>query len=140
MIRKKTTVARVLSNWRPPLPPRPLEPPSTPSLPDAPPERSFPEGADPAAARPLGSLGRGQAGWILSVCEEATASPLEPGELERRLLEMGFVEGEYVALLHEGPMGGDPIAVRIGRSTVALRRNEANAVFVVPAPKGAHRP
>jgi len=52
------------------------------------------------------------------------------GELERRLLEAGFVEGARVALLHEGPMGGDPIAVRLDDMRVALRRREANGVMV----------
>lgn len=54
-------------------------------------------------------------------------------EMERRLLEMGLVEGARVEVLHEGPFGGDPIAVRVDDITVALRRREADVVLVSPA-------
>ena len=53
-----------------------------------------------------------------------------PPELERRLLELGFVEGASVELLHQGLFGGDPIAVRVAATTIALRRREAMAVTV----------
>ena len=51
-------------------------------------------------------------------------------ELERRLIELGFVEGAGVELLHQGLFGGDPIAVRIAHTTIALRRREAMAILV----------
>jgi ferrous iron transport protein A len=51
-------------------------------------------------------------------------------ELERRLLEIGFLEGAAVEVLHGGPLGRDPIAIRLNGITVALRRREAMAVFV----------
>ena len=35
-----------------------------------------------------------------------------------------------VELLHQGLFGGDPIAVRVAHTTVALRRREAMAVLV----------
>jgi ferrous iron transport protein A len=35
--------------------------------------------------------------------------------------------------LHSGPVGRDPLAVRVGRMTVAIRRTHARAVRVVPA-------
>jgi len=54
-----------------------------------------------------------------------------PGpELERRLIELGFVEGAAVELLHQGLFGRDPIAVRVAATTIALRRREAMAVVV----------
>ena len=53
-------------------------------------------------------------------------------ELERRLLEIGFVEGARVEILHEGAFGRDPIAVRLDDTRVALRRREADAVLVRP--------
>jgi ferrous iron transport protein A len=54
-----------------------------------------------------------------------------PGpELERRLIELGFVEGAAVELLHQGLFGRDPIAVRVATTTIALRRREAMAVIV----------
>ena len=34
-------------------------------------------------------------------------------ELERRLLEFGFVEGARIELIHEGAIRRDPIAVRL---------------------------
>ena len=46
-------------------------------------------------------------------------------ELERRLLELGFVEGARVELLHEGLFGRDPIAMKVDDMRVALRRHEA---------------
>ena len=51
-------------------------------------------------------------------------------EIERRLLELGFLEGAEVSILHEGLIGRDPIAVRVNGSTVALRRSEAMAIFI----------
>ena len=55
---------------------------------------------------------------------------LPPAELERRLLEMGFVEGAVVEIRNQGLFGHDPIAVRVNNATVALRRAEANAIHV----------
>jgi ferrous iron transport protein A len=83
------------------------------------------------------SLGRGAKGLrgvVVRVgAPEATrANGLEKDELERRLLEIGFVEGASVEILHEGMIGRDPIAVRLDDMRVALRRREAAAVFVRP--------
>ncbi len=60
------------------------------------------------------------------------ASPTEDqaDELERRLLEMGFVEGARVEILHEGFIGRDPICVQIDDMRVALRRREARGVMI----------
>ena len=55
---------------------------------------------------------------------------LQSDELERRLLEMGFVEGARVEILHEGFIGRDPICVRLDDMRVALRRREARSVMV----------
>ncbi|MDG1004229.1 MAG: FeoA family protein [Emcibacteraceae bacterium] len=51
-------------------------------------------------------------------------------DLEDRLLEIGFEEGLTVELLHKGTIGGDPIAVRIGPTTVGLRKMEADAIIL----------
>jgi ferrous iron transport protein A len=51
----------------------------------------------------------------------------------KRLREFGFDEGVVVAALHTGPIGRDPIACRVGRMTVALRRKVAGAIQVVEA-------
>jgi ferrous iron transport protein A len=53
-------------------------------------------------------------------------------ELERRLLELGFVEGAHIELLHEGPFGGDPIALKVDDMRVALRRQEAASISLQP--------
>jgi ferrous iron transport protein A len=51
----------------------------------------------------------------------------------RRLRELGLDEGVEVELLHKsGFLGGGPIACRIGRMTVALRRHVAAAIHVLP--------
>ena len=49
-----------------------------------------------------------------------------------RLRHFGFDEGVVVQPLHLGPFGRDPLALRVGRMTVAIRRNHARAVRVVP--------
>ena len=49
-----------------------------------------------------------------------------------RLRHFGFDEGMVVEPLHLGPFGRDPIAVRVGRMTVAIRRKHALAVRVTP--------
>lgn len=55
-------------------------------------------------------------------------------ELERRLLEFGFVEGAAIEVLHEGAIRRDPIAVRLDDMRVALRRRDAEDVWVRLAP------
>jgi ferrous iron transport protein A len=56
---------------------------------------------------------------------------LEDGEANR-LRQFGFDEGVTVELLHLGPFGRDPLAIRVGRMTVAIRRKHAGAVGVTP--------
>jgi ferrous iron transport protein A len=84
-----------------------------------------------SAERPLSLARKGQRGVIVRVGGETGRSEsIDPEELERRLLEMGFVEGALFEVLHEGLFGRDPIAVRIDDMRVALRRREAAAVTV----------
>jgi ferrous iron transport protein A len=54
---------------------------------------------------------------------------LDEGEA-KRLRQFGFDEGVAVELLHHGPFGRDPLAIRVGRMTVAIRRKHAGAVGV----------
>jgi ferrous iron transport protein A len=72
------------------------------------------------------------AGKILSVRVKGAEHGLSAAELERRLIELGFVEGARVEILHQGLFGGDPIAVRVNEATVALRRREAASILVEP--------
>ncbi|MFZ6686458.1 FeoA family protein [Undibacterium sp. SXout11W] len=51
-------------------------------------------------------------------------------DIARRLKELGFVQGEEVKILHKGYFGGEPLAVRIGQSTFALRNFEAALIGV----------
>lgn len=48
----------------------------------------------------------------------------------KRLRNLGFDEGVEIEALHAAPWGKDPLAVRIGRMTVAMRRAQAAAVSV----------
>ena len=53
------------------------------------------------------------------------------GESEAcRLRHFGFDEGVVIEPLHLGPFGRDPLAVRVGRMTVSIRRAQARAVRV----------
>jgi len=49
---------------------------------------------------------------------------------QRRLRNLGLDEGVEVEALHAGPIGRDPIAVRIGRLTLAMRRAHARVIAV----------
>jgi ferrous iron transport protein A len=56
------------------------------------------------------------------------------GEREaNRLKQFGFDEGVAIEPLHLGPFGKDPLAVRVGRMTVAIRKAQAKAVKVQAA-------
>ena len=60
--------------------------------------------------------------------------------LERRLLEFGFVNGEQVEILAEARPGRDPFVVRVGNTTLALRRREAQSVWVDLHHSGTNAP
>jgi ferrous iron transport protein A len=79
----------------------------------------------------LGRAPRGFRGRIHAIEVTDAASGLPAAELERRLIELGFTEGAFIEILHEGIFGRDPIAVRVNDATVALRRREAMAIFVI---------
>ena len=83
----------------------------------------------------LAALPPGTRGRVVGV--GASGEVLSP--LERRLLEFGFVSGEHVEILAEARPGRDPFVVRVGHTTLALRRREAQSVWVelsrsAPAP------
>src|SRR5262249_38853380 len=81
----------------------------------------------------LGGERPGFRGRIEAIEVDRDAPGLPADELESRLIELGFAEGASVEVLHGGPLGGDPIAVRVDGITVALRRQAAMAVIVVRA-------
>ena len=80
-----------------------------------------------AFAIPLDSLVVGTRARIASI----DWASLEQSEASR-LRHFGFDEGVTIEALHLGPFGRDPLAVRVGRMTVAIRRAHARAVHVIP--------
>ncbi|MBS0426752.1 MAG: ferrous iron transport protein A [Proteobacteria bacterium] len=56
----------------------------------------------------------------------------EDRELALRLTEIGFIPGEAVRIVASGVPGREPLAVRLGHTTFALRRHEASLIHVVP--------
>lgn len=78
----------------------------------------------------LDSLMAGQSGTVIHL---APASQADAGvDVSRRLMELGFVPGELIRVLKRGVPGGDPIAVKVGQSTFALRRFEAALISIKP--------
>lgn len=75
----------------------------------------------------------------LKVGATATVVHVSAGEaaddgvsLSRRLMELGFVPGEKIRMLKRGMPGGEPLAIKVGNSTFALRRFEAALVSIQP--------
>ena len=57
--------------------------------------------------------------------------PIGPSDMiARRLRDLGFVAGEAVSVLALGPVGAEPMLVRIGDARFALRRAEAARVHL----------
>ncbi|MXO89334.1 FeoA family protein [Pontixanthobacter aquaemixtae] len=77
----------------------------------------------------LDSLKPGVHATIISVDWDALAS-----EEGKRLRALGIDEGAHVGIAHKGVFGGsDPIAITIGRMTIAVRKVHAAAMQVDPA-------
>ncbi|HEY8592325.1 MAG TPA: FeoA family protein [Sphingomicrobium sp.] len=74
---------------------------------------------------------------LLTVGTKARVLSVDWASLEEseacRLRHFGFDEGVVVEPLHLGPFGRDPIAIRVGRMTVAIRRRQACAIRVTSA-------
>jgi len=78
-------------------------------------------------SRILSQLSKGEVATVDTVgSETADASAVH---LFRRLAELGFIPGETVKVLRKS-FGGEPIAVRVGNSTFALRKYEADQICV----------
>ena len=97
---------------------------------------SDPPAAPSEAVVRLSDACKGDRGVVLRVdCYAGpTSGGIEEEELERRLLEIGFVEGARIELLHEGFIGRDPIAVKLDDMRVALRRREARGILLALDP------
>lgn len=86
---------------------------------------------EPSAAAAIGldTLPRQVAAHVVDLLPARDASEQE---LLQRLMEIGFLPGEPVRIVAAGFPGGDPLAVRVGQATFALRRHEAALVKVSP--------
>lgn len=49
-----------------------------------------------------------------------------------RLIEIGFLPGTLIRIVAHGHPGHEPLAVRLGHTTFALRRHEASFIRVIP--------
>ena len=78
------------------------------------------------ASLPLESLPVRRPAKITTIAWDRLAVPEA-----RRLREFGFDEGVHVEILHRATLFRGPVACRIGRMTVALRRNVAAAITVI---------
>ncbi|NLC24392.1 ferrous iron transport protein A [Oxalobacter vibrioformis] len=75
----------------------------------------------------LAQLKKGDSATIMGL---ADADIERPEYIRARLMELGFSQGEKIAIIAESFPGRDPMAVRIGGSTFALRRLEASMIYV----------
>lgn len=83
--------------------------------------------APSAAVMGLDTLGRNVAARVV---ELQAGHGEEEQELLLRLMEIGFLPGERVRIVATGFPGPDPLAVRVGQATFALRRHEAARILV----------
>lgn len=60
------------------------------------------------------------------------ATTQDDHDVTLRLLEIGFLPGEVVRIIAHGFPKHDPLAVRVGHTTFALRRHEAALIQVQP--------
>jgi ferrous iron transport protein A len=77
----------------------------------------------------LSELAKGATAVIQDVEDSQANDPISC-----RLRELGFVRGEPVRIVAQGPIGGDPLLVEIGFTRFALRRAEAARVQVIAEP------
>lgn len=61
--------------------------------------------------------------------EKGMIVSLEDKELELKLMEMGFLQGEEVVVEQIAPLG-DPISVMVAGYQVSLRISEADSIMV----------
>jgi len=77
----------------------------------------------------LSHLKKGDTASVLGTVE---GDGIDLAAMKRRLVELGFVEGETIRVVAESFPLKDPIAVRVGNTTFALRRHEAALIRVAP--------
>jgi ferrous iron transport protein A len=83
---------------------------------------------------PLHQLRKGDCATVVGMTEGGSE---DDAATRRRLLELGFAQGEAIRIVAEAFPRRDPIAVRLGNVTFALRRHEAAMIRVLPAGRAA---
>lgn len=89
----------------------------------------------PKNTQSLSALARGQSARVTGLCA--------CGPMRRRFQDLGLIAGTLVECLGAGPLG-DPCAYLIRGAVIALRKSDADTVFIetppiadpVPAPAG----
>ena len=66
--------------------------------------------------------------WRVRQITPSADAPERASQLE----EIGFLPGEWVSVVAQGFPGGDPLVVRVGLSTFALRKEEAMCIELQP--------
>ena len=68
----------------------------------------------------------------LPIGQEATVATIGGTKsFARRLLSLGLAPGSLLHVVRAAPLG-DPLQIQIGRSSLAIRRNEAELVLLRP--------
>lgn len=78
----------------------------------------------------LALLKKGDCATVIGLAATDGAEQLA---MKTRLLELGFAPGEKLQVVAESFPRRDPMAVRLGNTTFALRRHEAAMIHVVRA-------
>ena len=80
-------------------------------------------------------LATGAPARVVSVsAADAAGGSGAAADLGRRLAELGFLPGERLRIVARGLFGREPLAVRIGTGTFALRAFEAACILVAAEP------
>lgn len=65
----------------------------------------------------------------LAIGDRALIKSYSEEDLALKLMELGMIPNELVTMIRKAPVG-DPIAIKIGNSVLALRIDEASAVQI----------
>ena len=116
-----------IATWTP-TPTMPM-PPAQATQATAGPRATDARGETVAELLTLAGLRPGESGRVIAVAMPDASHAHDDG-LVIRLLEIGFVPGEVVRVTALGPGGREPLAVRVGGTSFALRRHEAEHIQV----------
>ncbi|MEJ2563270.1 MAG: FeoA family protein, partial [Anaerolineales bacterium] len=87
--------------------------------------------AAPYSCQTLACLELGEQGVVLGI------SPACRGAERRRLFDLGVLQGATVQAEYRSP-SGDPTAYRIRDALIALRKEQADYIFIEKVPKVSH--